>query len=351
MRETGAQERLVQRSVEENKKQKGNSNEEMERVEDTDESKTNEEAQPRRNSINNLMGSSFGLLPSWKEPSGDDEALEEASPQQSGESTDMPTMESSDGNEKAKVDRVADKKGKQADTGKPTSGPFGFFAGSSNETKQQKPTVEKGSDAQTKGGDQSDQKDQSHSEEPQDVNSGRQSEEKGAQKTADGGLLSFFLGAKGKKKESEDHSKQKDEQDEKPSGDSKDNRPSGTKETDVPEDDPTKYDNDRLEKVFRETVEDLESALGAPLRLSAQVQRDEEQRLEAEQLKATTMSEPEEQSGGLATDVGETSTDVEAYKKPDSLGNKTQGAKESIWNLLTRIDALKRVKKEKGEKD
>jgi hypothetical protein len=210
MRETGAQERLVQRSVEENKKQKGNSNEEMEGAEDADESKTNEEAQPRRNSINNLMGSSFGLLPSWKEPSGDDEALEEASPQQSGESTDMPIMESSDGNEKAKVDTVADKKGKQADTGKPTSGLFGFFAGSSNETKQQKPNVEKGNDAQTKVADQSDQKDQSQSKEPQEVNSGRQSEDKGAQKTANGGLLSFFLGPKGEKKETKDQAETPD---------------------------------------------------------------------------------------------------------------------------------------------
>jgi hypothetical protein len=155
------------------------------------------------------MGSSFGLLPSWKEPSGDDdEALEEASPQQSGESTNMPTMEFSDGNEKAKMDTVADKKGKQADTGKPTSGLFGFFAGSSNETKQQKPIVEKGSDAQIKGADQSDQKDHSHSKEPQEVNPGRQSEDKGARKIASRGLLSFFLGPKGEKKETKDQAEE-----------------------------------------------------------------------------------------------------------------------------------------------
>jgi hypothetical protein len=207
-RETEARERLVQGSEEENKKQKENSNEEMEDLEDTDESNTNEEPQPKRNIIINLMVGSVGLLPTWKEPSADDEALEEASPQQSGESTDMPTMESSNGNEKAKVDTVADKEGKQADTGKPASGLFGFFAGSSNETKQRKPTVEKGSDAQTKGADQSDQKDQSQSKEPQEVNSGRQSEDKGAQKVAAGGILSFFLSPKGEQMETKDQAEE-----------------------------------------------------------------------------------------------------------------------------------------------
>jgi hypothetical protein len=212
-RETEAQERLVRRSVlEENKKQKENSNEEMEGAEDTDESKTNEEAQLRRNNIINLTGSVGLLLPSWKEPSSgdDDEALEEASPQQSGESTDMPTVESPDGNEKPKVDTVSDKEGKQAATGETTSGLFGFFAGSSNQTKQQKPTVEKESDAQIKEVDQLDQKVQSHSKEPQEIKSGRQSEDnKGAQKTADGGrLLSFFLGPKGEKKETKDQAEE-----------------------------------------------------------------------------------------------------------------------------------------------
>jgi hypothetical protein len=213
-RETETQERLVRRSVEGNKKQKEDCNEEMEGAEeDTDESKTNEEAQPRRNRIINMMGS-VGLLPSWKEPSGDDETIEEASPQQSGESTDMPTMESSDGNEKAKIDTVADKEGKQAEdtAGKPTSGLFGgFFSGSSsNETKQQKPTVEKGSDDPIKGADQSGQKDHSHSttKEPQEVHSGRQSEDKGAQKTAARGLLSFFRGPKGEKKETKDQAEE-----------------------------------------------------------------------------------------------------------------------------------------------
>jgi hypothetical protein len=81
------------------------------------------------------------------------------------------------------------------------------------------------------------------------------------------------------------------------------------------------------------------------------VKRDEEERLEAAQLKATTMSEPEEQSGGLATGVGETSTEKEADKKPDSSGKKTQGAKESIWNLLSRIDTLKSPPKEEAKKD
>jgi hypothetical protein len=77
--------------------------------------------------------------------------------------------------------------------------------------------------------------------------------------------------------------KQQDEQDEKPSDDSKDDRPSGTKETDVPEDHPTKYEAESR-------IKRIEEELSRIIRLTEENELEEE--FEPEAVEALKMAAP-----------------------------------------------------------